>query len=394
MRVAAKFLEFAAGLARDQDDERVQLAPDLGRSLQGIGELGRAVEILGEAAAAAETGGAPARFAVLEKASLRDYTEATGESFAELDAARKRHRDSAPDVAARAGILDAEFSWTNGDYDAMEGQLEAASESARRVSDAETRRSLFNSIHGWEARAILLGAERADVGLARCEAMLKGARGDGSHGLEACLLAVCAGLHAMLDEFDEARRLYKESRRIGEAFGLTAWLGALSLYSGPVEMLAGKPADAARQLRRGFAALERMGDKSRGATTAAFLAHALYEDGELDEAQEASLRSEELAADEDIFTQVVWRGARAKVLARNGDCAGAVALAQEAVDLAAKTSSPNLKGDAQLDLAKVLKECDPANAPAEADIAKGSYQDKGNDAGVRRVNEFLEGLPK
>jgi hypothetical protein len=392
MRVAAKFLEFAAGLARDHEDERVKLAPDLGRSLQGIGELRRAEEILGEAAA--ETGGAPARFAFLERASLRDYTVATGDSFKELDAARKSSRDSAPDVAARAGILDAEVSWTSGEYEAMGDELEAASEAARRVSDVETRRSLFNSIHGWEARGILLGPELADLGLARCEAMLKGARGEGSHALEACLLAVCAGLHAMRDESDEARNLYKESRRIGEAFGLTAWLGAVSLYSGPAEILAGKPEDAARQLRRGLAALERMGDRSRGATTAAFLAHALYEAGDLGGAEECALRSEELAAADDVFTQVVWRGARAKVLARNGDCDGAVPLAQEAGDLAAKTSGPNLKGDAQFDLAKVLSECDPPNAPAEADKAKDWYGKKGNVAGVRRVDEFLEGLPK
>jgi tetratricopeptide (TPR) repeat protein len=391
MRVAAKFLEFAAGLARDHEDERVKLAPDLGRSLEGIGELRRAEEILGEAAA--ETGEAPARFAFLERASLRDYTEATKDSFSELQRAPGLARDSAPDVAARAGILDAEVSWAKGEYDAMEGQLEAASEAAGRVKDPEKRRSLFNAIQGWQGRAMLLGPERADVGLTRCKEMVKGARADGSRALEASLRAVCAGLHAMQDEFDEARDFYKESRRIGEAVGLTAWLGALSLYSGPVEILAGKPEDAARQLRRGFAALERMGDRSRGATTAAFLAHALYEAGEPGDAAAFAQHSKDLAGDEDVFTQVVWRGAQAKVLARNGDCDdGAVALAEEAVDLADKTSSPNLKGDALFDLAKVLKECDPPNVRARAEDARGRYEEKGNGAGVRRVDEFIKGL--
>jgi tetratricopeptide (TPR) repeat protein len=392
MRVAAKFLEFAAGLARDHEEERVKLAPDLGRSLEGIGELRRAEEILGEAAA--ETGEAPARFAVLERASLRDYTEANGDSFKELAAAAGRVRDSAPDVAARAGILDAEVSWTTGDYAAMEGQLDAAGEAAGRVNDPETRRSLFNAIQGWQGRAVLLGPERADVGLTRCKEMVKGARADGSRALEASLRAVCAGLHGMRDEFDEARDFYKASRRIGEAVGLTSWLGALSLYSGPVELLAGKPADAARQLRRGLDALERMGDRSRGATTAAYLAHAFCEAEKLEDAEKFALQSKDLAADEDVFTQVVWRGARAKVLARNGDCAEAVPLAEKGVALAGKTSSPNLQGDALFDLAKVLKECDPAHARAAADEARSRYEEKGNVAGVRRVGEFLEGLDK
>ncbi|MGH3059135.1 MAG: hypothetical protein ACRDPP_12980, partial [Gaiellaceae bacterium] len=374
--MAAKFLEFAAGLARDHEEERARLAPDLGRSLEGIGELRRAEEVLGEAAA--ETGEAPARFAFLERASLRDYTEANGDSFKELEAAPDRARDSAPDVAARAGILDAEISWTKGAYDAMEGQLDTASGAAGRVKDTEKRRSLFNAIQGWQARGMLLGPERADIGLTRCKEMVKGARADGSRALEASLLAVCAGLHAMQDEFDEARDLYKESRRIGEAVGLTAWLGALALYSGPVELLAGKPADAARQLRRGLAALERMGDRSRGATAAAYLAHAQYEAGELGEAEVSALGSEDLAAEEDVFTQVVWRGALAKILAHK-DCDRAVPLAEEAVARSDKTSSPNLRGDARLDLAKVLRECgDPENARAQADEARGRYEEKGN----------------
>ncbi|MGH3016471.1 MAG: adenylate/guanylate cyclase domain-containing protein, partial [Gaiellaceae bacterium] len=119
-----------------------------------------------------------------------------------------------------------------------------------------------------------------------------------------------------------------------------------------------------------------------------------YEAGELGEAEVSALGSEDLAAEEDVFTQVVWRGALAKILAHK-DCDRAVPLAEEAVARSDKTSSPNLRGDARLDLAKVLRECgDPENARAQADEARGRYEEKGNDAGVRRVNEFLEGLPK
>ena len=389
MRAATKLLELAVALARDHEQERDPLVPALGKSLRAIGELRRAEEILNEVAS--NRGQGPARLAFLEAVSLRDYTEANAASFQALERAPRGVPESDPEVLARAKIVEVEVFWTLGKYLAIAEPLSHAKKAARKVGDQARQRSLVNSSLAWEARALLLGPEKAKTGLARCEKIL--AATDGSRALEASVLAVKAGFHAMLGNFPEARKHYKESRRIGEAFGLASWLAALPLYSGPVELLDERAADAARQLRRGFEALERMGDRSRRATTAAFLAQALYLQQLDDQAEEKARKSEELAAGDDVFTQVVWRGALAKVLARRGDLRQAQVLAGKAVALAEKTDGLNLRGDALLDQAEVLRATDPSNARKTAERAREPYGDKGNVAALRRVEAFIARLP-
>jgi hypothetical protein len=383
MRVASKLLELAAALAPDTES-RLPLVPDLARSLGETGQLRRADEFLRDVED--DSGDPPSRFAFLEAASLRDYTEANEESFRNLKEAPGRASNDAPDVRARAAIVQAEVRWTEGNYGDMGEFLEQARASAEAIDEPEGRRSLLNSIFGWEARALLLGPRRVEEGRARCDSILYEARATGSHALEAAVLAVSAGLHAMLGDFAEARRRYKESRRIGEVFGLASWIAALPLYSGPVELLAGDAGAAARQLRRGHQALKRMGDRSRAATVTAFLAHALYEQGDA-KAEDVARISERLAAEDDAYTQVVWRGALAKVLARKGEVAEAARLAQEAVDRSSGTDGLNLRADALLDQAVILAEDDPSRRD-NAQAARALYEEKGNSQGALRADEI------
>jgi hypothetical protein len=355
-----------------------------------IGQLRRADEFFREVES--DSGDAPARFAFLEAASLRDYTEANAESFENLKEAPGRASNDAPEVRARAAIVEAEVSWTIGKYDEMAASLDQARSAAGEVDDPESRRSLINSSFGWEARALLLGQAKAEDGVDRCDEILTDENVQSSHAAEAAVLAVRAGLQAMLDKLFEARQDYERSRRIGEAFGLAAWLAALPLYSGPVELLARRPADAERLLRRGYITLERTGDKSRRATMAAFLAHALYEQKQDDRAENFARVSKKLAGKDDAYTQVVWRGALAKVLARRDELDQAADFASEAVTLANDTDGLNLKGDAQLDLAEVLRVDDPSEAGARADEARQRYEEKGNQPGVRRAKAFIARL--
>jgi len=370
---------------------RVPLLPDLGRTLTATGELRRAEEVLDEAAQQAGNS-PPSQFAVLEVASLRDYTEATAGSFHDLQGAVGGAGNATdPAVLARAAILDAELRWTEGRYGGMAGSLRDAGKAADTVADAEEKRSLLNSIVGWQARALLLGPRPVDAGLKECQKLLDA---NASRAAEAEVLAVRAGLRAMQDDFDGAREDSESSRRIGQAFGLTSWLAALPLYSGPAELLAGRPGEAAQQLRRGCDALERMGDRSRRATMASFLAHALYAQHQDREAEAFALKSRELASEDDVFTQVVWRGALAKVLARRGDCEGAADIARNAVRLSNKTDGLNLQGDARIDLAKVLSVCDSSGARQEAEAALKKYEKKGNLAGVRRAKALIARVPE
>jgi hypothetical protein len=84
---------------------------------------------------------------------------------------------------------------------------------------------------------------------------------------------------------------------------------------------------------------------------------------------------------------VIWRGTRAKLLARDSDT-GAADLAREAVELVGQTDLVNIAADAHVDLAQTLRllgrERD-ADAPHE--WALELYQAKGNLASAAAMRE-------
>ena len=94
-----------------------------------------------------------------------------------------------------------------------------------------------------------------------------------------------------------------------------------SLDSGAVEMLAGDPFAAERELRMDYETLTEMGERDYMPTTAALLAEALYEQGRFDDAEAFAGISESFAASEDITSQFLWRCVRAKVAAQRGEAA-------------------------------------------------------------------------
>ena len=102
-----------------------------------------------------------------------------------------------------------------------------------------------------------------------------------------------------------------------------------------VRLLAGQPALAEAPLRADVETLSAMSDGGALATTTALLAQAVYAQGRMDEAGELC-RDRPTAAPprRTSLTQVIWRGVQAKVLARDGRCEEAEALAREAVALA------------------------------------------------------------
>ena len=93
-------------------------------------------------------------------------------------------------------------------------------------------------------------------------------RSEGNLQATADVLKPLAGLHAMEGRFEEARSLLVTSDAAFEELGLTLST-AVSHHAAMVELLAGDPAAAERRLRRGYAALEEMGDKALLSTTAA-----------------------------------------------------------------------------------------------------------------------------
>jgi ATP/maltotriose-dependent transcriptional regulator MalT len=188
--------------------------------------------------------------------------------------------------------------------------------------------------------------------LARCEALLEQVSGD--RKAEAVIDGALAQLHAMQGRFDRARELYRRGAEMLHDLGPSVTASSWSIESSRVEMLAGDPAAAVRELRRDHDALEGLGERYFRSTIAALLAQALVALQENAEGVRFARIAHELADDDDTLTQVLWRSALAIVRAREGADDEAEALAREAIALAAATVDLDLQADAHVDCAEVL----------------------------------------
>jgi predicted ATPase/class 3 adenylate cyclase len=195
-----------------------------------------------------------------------------------------------------------------------------------------------------------------------------------------------AVLEAMRGDIETARELLAEGRRTIEEAGLTLWdaLNAQETYL--VEQLAGTPGAAVETLRQSYETLEQGGERAYRSTIAGFLAHALYAEAEDEEAEHFSRESEHAASHDDVVSQVVWRTARAKILARRGELEPAEALAREAVRIGEPSDLLVTRAEARCDLAEVLA-LGGRREDALAALDDGSklYERKGNLTALARA---------
>ncbi|MGA2926964.1 MAG: adenylate/guanylate cyclase domain-containing protein, partial [Solirubrobacteraceae bacterium] len=140
----------------------------------------------------------------------------------------------------------------------------------------------------------------------------------------------------------------------------------------------------------GYLALEQMGDKSLLATTAAYLARAILAQGRDEEAARYAARSDELAGAGDVSTQAMWRGVKARVLARTARIEDAERLARAAIALLEASDFVNQQGEALLDLAAVLEHDGRRDAAGAALCASlRHFEQKGNTVAAGRVRRRL-----
>jgi tetratricopeptide (TPR) repeat protein len=230
----------------------------------------------------------------------------------------------------------------------------------------------------------VFGPLRVEEGIARCKEFLA------TEGSDPPIRATCsverAVLEAMRGEIALARELLAEGRRTIEELGLALWAALNAQEAFLVESLAGTPGAAIETLRESFATLDEGGERGYLSSIAGFLAHALYEEGRDDEAERFSRECEDAAAPDDVLSQVLWRTARAKIRARQGDLQRAEALAREAVHLGEPTDLVSTRADALSDLAVVLA---LGGRRDEALVALGEatrlHERKGNLAALERV---------
>jgi class 3 adenylate cyclase/tetratricopeptide (TPR) repeat protein len=380
---AVSLLERAAALLVSDPDRRGEVLVELGLARREAGQL----DLAASAFAAAEE--APSEWvrwhAALEGSSLRSYVDPGIEADELLRIANGAIEvfDESDDELglARAWLHIAEAHWLRCHCAKMEEALAQALVHAER---AGARREIAATLASL-ARPQLVGPRPVADAMDVCKDILR--RGRGSAVVEGHANVALAVLEAMTGRVEAARRRYQETAIVLEDRGLTPLVASLRMYAGMVELL-GRDAEAAeRELRRGYDDLGAVGHSSYLATTAAFLARPLYELGRHEEAFAMTLASEEAASPDDIASQVVWRGTRAKLLARRGDTA-AVNVAQEGVELVGRTDLVNIAADAHSDLAEALRLLGRNDEAAVArDRALELYEAKGNLASAAAMRE-------
>ena len=376
-------LERSAALLVGDQDRRAEILVELGLARRQGGLLEGADSAF---AAAEETPSERLRWrAILERSSLRSYVD-TGVHADELlriaKQAIKVFEASGDELGlARAWFHVAEVHWLRCHCAEMVAALSHALIHAERAGG---RREIAGTLASL-APLTLVGPRPVEDAIEVCRDILE--RGRGSAGVESHANMVLAVLEAMTGRFEAARQRYRETASVLEDRGLTTLLASVRMYPGMVELLCSDYEAAERELRLGYDELAAVGHSAYLSTTAAFLAKPLYGLGRFDEALEMTRASEESASPDDIASHVVWRGTRAKLLARNGDT-GAAELASEAVELVGRTDLVNIAADAYADLAQTMQllgRTEDAAAPRER--ALELYQAKGNLASAAAMRE-------
>ena len=241
-------------------------------------------------------------------------------------------------------------AWVHGtacNYGAAERAVERAVYHARLAGDrrAETRNLMSFAV------SALYGPMPVGQAITLAERIALDVHGD--RRAEGIVLSASAHLRALQGDFTEARALYSRARETLEALGGPVMAATVSLDSARVELLAGDPVAAERELRRDYDVLESIGERYALSTLAGLLGYALLQQGRLDAAIAATEAAEQMAAADDVESQSLWRRVRAAAVTALGAPDEALPLALAAYDLVVDTDAPLMKAFALLDLGEV-----------------------------------------
>jgi DNA-binding SARP family transcriptional activator len=389
-QAAVSLMSRAVALMPPDDPARVDLIPNV-RVVQGLsGDLSWAEPVLTEAveAAAAASDRRLEAHALVQLAFLRLFTQPNVEA-AELHDVAARAIAAFEELGDELGLARAWRLVAQAHYLARSAGLCAeasarALEHARLAGDRlETRESVE-----WLCVALMLGPTPASEAAAHCEELLEEVQGDPI--LEPTVLAVLGNARAMQGRVDEAHELLHRWRRGVTEFGDSIWLFAINF--GWV-MLEDDPVAAEQELRPGYEALGRLGEKSHFSSVAGLLARAVFAQGRYDEAERLTRASEEAARPNDIHSHILWRTTRAQVLAQKGDLKGAEALAVEAVGFAAESDFLDSHADALMVLAELRAQASSnEGAIAHAGAAICLYEQKENRRSAERARSRLRAI--
>jgi class 3 adenylate cyclase/tetratricopeptide (TPR) repeat protein len=390
---AVKLLRRAVSLAEPNDREGVELLLELASALADCGDLRGATAQQQEAIELARALGDRVLElrAICELGRFRGVTDTsfTAEQAIDLGLEAVRKLDPLGDdtALAAAWALVAMGENVRGTWQGVEAALEHVVEHARRARD---RRREIEALQLLGA-GIFWGPTPLSAGLPRVEAMLRDA--GANKWLESWAIRPVVGFYAMQGRFEEARELLARARSILEELGLPLDIYTLGFWSGPLEVLAGDPAAAERELATGCEGLEASGETGWLSTMSSLHAEALYLLGRFEEAEAAVRLSRDASTRDDYNAQALWRSAEAKLLARRGQFDEAARLAREAVATIDRIDEVNHHANVRMGLVEVLR---LAGRPDEArdvlEEALARYEQKGNEVMASRARALLDEL--
>jgi predicted ATPase/class 3 adenylate cyclase len=395
MPAAANLLRRAHDLLLEDDPRRIELVPDLAHALTQTGEFPWAQVFLSEAVETAHRLGMPALRAEARLAQLTTERHAGGDDVNWSEAVLKELETAVPlfeqendhrrlAKAWRLAMDAHGISYRFGDATA------AAERALRHAHLGGDERGAAAAATSY-AMAALYGPTPVAEALARCEEAL--AATAGNRRLNAFVTLLMSPLYAMSGDFATGRRLYQDAWASFDDLGATLLAARTSLSSAVVELLAGDVVAAEHELRRDYETLEQWGEQYLRPTVAANLALLLCRQGRFDEAAEFARVAEEIAADDDVESQALWRSAKALILAREGDPA-ADTTARAAVELLRRTDALVQIADALIVHASVMEE--HGDLAASGDMlreAAALYGRKGNVVSERAALDALDARP-
>ena len=361
--------------------------PELGYALFEIGEVDEAIAVLADARARAHLAGdrhVEWRVAIT-LARIEMYKDPGGIDLDALAAETETAIEVLGEFGDEAGLARAWMVLS--DLHWSEGRLAETSDAASRAAELARRTGNRREV-GWALGQIALCAIHGPMpvaeGLSWLERLL--AAEPENRTLDANLSGFVTVLEAMSGRFDEARSHIEESRALARDLGLIWQAAVQELLSGYVELLAGDPGAAERDMRAADRVFREIGEGWFLSTVAVDLPRAVYEQGRYDDAYALLEGIDEGPAPPDREWQIKRTGVPARLLARRGHFEEAEKLAREGVTLAADSEFVVLHADVLLDLAEVLRLAGRSEeAAVTAAEAVSLYERKGNVASARRA---------
>jgi len=384
---AMNLMSRATALLPNDDPLRVDLIPNV-RAIQGAADLGWADAILQEAIASGDP--RLRSHALVQRGFLRLFLLDSAVTAEELigvaeEAIAVFEHDGDELGLARAWRLVAQSHYLARNGRSSVEAAETGLEFARRSGDRFEQQEIVE----WLGIALILGPTTGAEGAAACRRLLDELAGD--PGLELILTGALAYMVGIQGLSSEAEQLVAGARQLAERLDETAWLFPV-LLAFKMAWLS-DPVSAERHLRPVYEGLKSMGEHSHFCSVSTMLAKATYEQGRYDEAEELSREAERSSRPNDVHSHIVWRGTRAKILARRGDFEAAEKLARDAVEYAEASDFLHSHADALTDLAEVLALAGrPEESASAIEGAIRLHEAKGNVLAVAHTRALLESL--